>query len=117
MFGEIGQPRRECAARWCCLAFAIAVTASAARADPMPHQCVLSEDGLQASIYIRNTLAVEASCLANCKFSTGKFGDNPEMTCAKPVPAGKQVEMCVLTSSSGAKMEKLESSRGDCRRL
>jgi hypothetical protein len=51
-----------------------------------------------------------------CKFSTTKFGNNPQIICAKPVPAGKQVEMCRLTSG-GDKMLKLTEGQAECTKL
>lgn len=93
-----------------------ALTGQPARADTVPFSCTLAPDGLTAGIYVTNTLDREASCLVNCRFATAKYDDNPEITCVKPVPAGKEVEMCILRSSSGEKMLKLTTSRADCTR-
>ncbi|MFZ5731732.1 MAG: hypothetical protein ACOY4O_03280 [Pseudomonadota bacterium] len=98
------------------LAAAGLLPALPALAEPVPYSCTLAPNGLTASIYVTNTLDREASCLVNCKFSTAKYDDNPEITCVKPVPPGKEVEMCILRSSSGEKMLKLTSSRADCAR-
>lgn len=92
------------------------VTGQTAIADPVPFSCALAPNGLSADIYVTNTLDREASCLVNCKFATAKYDDNPEITCVKPVPAGKEVEMCILRSSSGEKMLGLTASRADCSR-
>lgn len=96
--------------------FIVSLASGPALADPAPYSCQLSPDGLSAGIYVTNTLDREASCLVNCKFSTAKYDDNPEITCVKPVPAGKEVEMCILRSSSGERMLKLTASRADCTR-
>ena len=53
--------------------------------------------------------------MVSCKFSTTRFGNNPQITCAKPVPAGKEVEMCRLTSG-GDKMVKLIDGYAECSR-
>jgi hypothetical protein len=66
-----------------------------------------------ASIMITNSLDSDASCLVTCKFATTKFDNNPQITCAKRVPAGKEVEMCRLTSG-GDKMVKLTEGRAEC---
>jgi hypothetical protein len=65
---------------------------------------------------LTNPLNYEASCMASCKFSTPVYNDNPLITCAKPVPAGKQVEMCVL-KATGNKLVKLIDATADCRKL
>lgn len=92
------------------------LVAQPVRAADVPYSCSLTPDGLRADVFVTNTLDREASCLVNCKFATAKYDDNPEITCVKPVPAGKEVEMCILRSSSGEKMLKLTSSRADCTR-
>jgi hypothetical protein len=51
--------------------------------------------------------------MVTCKFSTTKYDNNPQITCAKPVPAGKEVEMCRLTSG-GDKMVKLTEGHAEC---
>lgn len=97
-------------------AIVLTLTSRLAIADSVPYSCNLRADGLSADIFVTNTLDREASCLVNCKFSTAKYDDNPEITCVKPVPGGKEVEMCILRSSSGEKMLKLTTSRADCTR-
>ena len=69
-----------------------------------------------ASILMTNSLASDASCIVTCRFSTTKYDNNPQITCAKAVPAGKEVEMCRLTSG-GDKLVKLLEGRGlsECR--
>jgi hypothetical protein len=66
-----------------------------------------------ASIRMTNALDDDASCIVTCKFSTTKYNDNPQITCAKPVPAGKEVEMCRLTSG-GDRMVKLTEGHAEC---
>ena len=66
-----------------------------------------------ASIAMTNPLPGDASCIVTCKFATTKYDNNPQITCAKPVPAGKEVEMCRLTSG-GDKLVRLTEGRADC---
>ena len=68
-----------------------------------------------ASVTLTNSLKRDASCMVTCKFSTTRYGNNPQITCAKPVPAGKEVEMCRLTSG-GDKMVKLIEGYAECTR-
>ena len=56
-----------------------------------------------------NSLAADASCIVTCKFATTKYDNNPQITCAKAVPAGKEVEMCRLTSGGD---KYVEAARG-----
>ena len=65
-----------------------------------------------ASILMTNSLASDASCIVTCKFATTKYDNNPQITCAKPVPAGKEVEMCRLTSGGDRMREADRGSRG-----
>ena len=69
-----------------------------------------------ASILLTNPLASEASCIVTCKFSTPTYDNTPQITCAKVVPAGKEVEMCRLTSG-GDKFVKLIEGYADCLKL
>jgi hypothetical protein len=48
-----------------------------------------------------------------CKFATTKYDNNPQISCAKPVPSRKEVEMCRLTSG-GDKLVKVIGGRADC---
>jgi hypothetical protein len=89
--------------------------AAPASAEPVPFNCVILPGADIASILLTNALAGDASCLVTCKFSTTKYDNNPQITCAKPVPAGKEVEMCRLTSG-GDKMVKLTEGRAECTR-
>lgn len=89
--------------------------AAMAVAEPAPFACTILPGETTASASVTNTLDGEASCLVNCKFSTAKYDDNPEITCAKPIPPGKQIEMCILRSG-GEKMLKLTTGRADCRK-
>jgi len=84
-----------------------------ASAEPVPFNCVILPGEEVASVMMTNSLNSSASCMVTCKFSTTKFGNNPQITCAKPVPAGKEVEMCRLTSG-GDRMVKLIEGYADC---
>jgi hypothetical protein len=85
-------------------------------AETVPFNCTILPGGDVASILMTNALDSEASCIVTCKFSTTKYDNNPQITCAKPVPAGKQVEMCRLTSG-GDKMVKLTAGQAECTKL
>ena len=80
-------------------------------AESVPFNCIILPGEDLASIMITNSLASDASCIVTCKFSTTKYDNNPQITCAKPVPAGKEVEMCRLTSG-GDKLVKLTEGAG-----
>jgi len=82
-------------------------------AEPVPFNCVILPGAEVASITITNSLTTTASCMVTCKFSTTQYDNNPQITCVKPVPAGKEVEMCRLTSG-GDKMVKLTEGYADC---
>ena len=86
-----------------------------AAAETVPFSCVILPGEEIASILMTNSLDRDASCIVTCKFSTTKYDNNPQITCAKPVPAGKEVEMCRLTSG-GDKMVKLAEGRAECTR-
>jgi hypothetical protein len=94
----------------------IAASLSApASAEPVPFNCIILPGAEVASVMMTNSLKSDASCMVSCKFSTTKLFNNPQITCAKPVPAGKEVEMCRLTSG-GDKMVKLTEGYADCTR-
>ena len=84
-----------------------------ASAESVPFDCVILPGEEEASIRLTNSLTRDASCMVSCRFSTTKYNNNPQITCAKPVPAGKEVEMCRLTSG-GDKMLKLIGGQGEC---
>jgi hypothetical protein len=84
-----------------------------ASAEQVPYRCVILPGADIASILITNSLASDANCIVTCKFSTTKYDNNPQITCAKPVPAGKEVEMCRLTSG-GDNMVKLMEGQAVC---
>lgn len=84
-------------------------------AEPAPIECTILPGAEAASVSLTNPLKYTASCQANCKFSTAVYDDNPQIICAKPVPAGKQVQMCVL-KAAGNKLVKLIDATADCRR-
>lgn len=89
---------------------------SGLHAGPVPVVCTILPGELSASVSLTNPLNYEASCMASCKFSTPVYNDNPLITCAKPVPAGKQIEMCIL-KAAGNKLVKLIEATADCRKL
>ena len=95
------------------LALLAGVQITPASAESVPFNCSILPGAEIASITITNSLASDASCIVTCKFSTTKYDNNPQITCAKPVPAGKEVEMCRLTSG-GDKMVKLTEGHADC---
>jgi len=97
------------------LAFAGGLAGSA-KADEVPFTCTILPGEELASIMMTNPLASDASCIVTCKFSTTKYDNNPQITCAKAVPPGKEVEMCRLTSG-GDKFVRLSEGRADCLRL
>ena len=84
-----------------------------ALAESVPLNCVILPGEEIASIQMTNSLASDASCIVSCRFSTIKYDNNPQITCAKAVPAGKEVEMCRLTSG-GDKFVKLVEGNADC---
>jgi hypothetical protein len=86
-----------------------------AAADSVPFKCIILPGEDAASIMMTNALSRDASCIVTCKFQTTKYDNNPQITCAKPVPAGKEVEMCLLTSG-GDKMVKLTEGHAECSR-
>jgi len=91
----------------------LSLLSMSASAESVPFNCIILPGEELASIMITNSLASDASCIVTCKFSTTKYDDNPQITCAKPVPAGKEVQMCLLTSG-GNKMVKLMQGRAEC---
>jgi hypothetical protein len=82
-------------------------------AESVPFNCLILPGEEMASIMMTNSLANDASCIVTCKFSTTKYDNNPQITCAKPVPAGKEVEMCLLPAG-GNKLVKLTEGRAEC---
>lgn len=84
-----------------------------ALADDVPFNCRILPGEEIASILMTNALDRDATCLVTCKFQTTKYDNNPQITCAKPVPAGKEVEMCRLTSG-GDKFVKLMDGHAEC---
>jgi hypothetical protein len=90
--------------------------ADPAVADEVPFDCAILPGDELASIVITNPLAADASCIVTCKFSTTRYDNNPQITCAKAIPSGKEVEMCRLTSG-GDKFAKLTEGHADCLKL
>ena len=86
-----------------------------ALAESVPFNCIILPGEDLASIMMTNSLPGDASCIVTCKFSTTKYDNNPQITCAKPVPAGKEVQMCLLTSG-GNKMVKVTEGHAECTR-
>jgi hypothetical protein len=90
--------------------------ADPAAADQVPFNCTILPGDELASIQMTNSLGNNATCIVTCKFSTTKYDNNPQITCAKAVPAGKEVEMCRLTSG-GDKFVELAEGHADCLKL
>ncbi|CAN5143447.1 hypothetical protein BH10PSE10_BH10PSE10_07280 [soil metagenome] len=88
---------------------------TALQAEPVPIACTILPGAESASVSVTNPFNYQASCQANCKFSTAVYDDNPQIICAKPVPAGKQVEMCIL-KAAGNKLLKLVEGVADCKK-
>ena len=84
-------------------------------AETVPYKCIILPGEQVASIMMTNSLSSNASCIVTCRFSTTRFNNNPQITCAKPVPAGKEVQMCLLPSG-GDKMVKLIEGYAECTR-
>jgi hypothetical protein len=84
-----------------------------ASADQVPLSCTVLPDGQSASLMLTNPFDRESSCLATCQFSTARYDIRPQITCTKPVPAHKEVQMCILMSQ-GEKLVALMNSSGDC---
>jgi hypothetical protein len=95
------------------LALLAGVQIAPASAESVPFKCIVLPGEDVASILMTNSLASDASCIVSCKFSTTRYDNNPQITCAKPVPAGKEVEMCRLTSA-GDKLVKVMQGNADC---
>jgi hypothetical protein len=95
------------------LALLTGLVPAPASAETAPFGCIILAGEDIASITITNSLDRDASCIVTCKFSTTKYDNNPQITCAKPVPAGKEVEMCRLTSG-GDKLVKLTEGHAEC---
>jgi hypothetical protein len=87
-----------------------------ALAESVPFNCIILPGEDLASIMMTNSLPSDASCIVTCKFSTTKYDNNPQITCAKPVPAGKEVQMCLLTSG-GNKMVKVTEGHAECTKV
>ena len=96
--------------------FLIGVLTGSAVAETVPFNCFILPGEDVASILMTNSLETYASCIVTCKFSTTKYDNNPQITCAKPVPAGKEVEMCRLPSG-GDKTVKLTEGQAECTKL
>jgi hypothetical protein len=94
----------------------IGLPSTPALAEIVPFSCIILPGEDVASILMTNALDSAATCIVTCKFSTTKYDNNPQVTCAKPVPAGKEVEMCRLTSG-GDKMVKLTGGQAECMKL
>jgi hypothetical protein len=98
------------------LALSTGLLATPAAAETVPFSCIILPGEDVASIMMTNSLDGDATCIVSCKFSTTKYGNNPQIICAKPVPAGKEVEMCRLTSG-GDKMLKLTEGQAECTKI
>ena len=98
-----------------CFAWVTGFLSASAAAETVPFKCIILPGEEVASIMVTNSLKADASCMVNCRFSTTRYNNNPQITCAKPVPAGKEVEMCLLTSHED-KMVKLTDGYAECTR-
>jgi hypothetical protein len=96
-----------------CLVLVSGFLSAPAAAESVPFRCVILPGAEVASITMTNSLNGNASCIVTCKFATTRYNNNPQITCAKPIPAGKEVEMCLLTSG-GDKMVKLTEGYAEC---
>ncbi|MGZ5874383.1 MAG: hypothetical protein ACXWKP_19970 [Bradyrhizobium sp.] len=96
-----------------CLVLVSGFLSAPAAAESVPFRCVILPGEEVASITMTNSLNGNASCIVTCKFATTRYNNNPQITCAKPIPAGKEVEMCLLTSG-GDKMVKLTEGYAEC---
>jgi hypothetical protein len=113
------QPRSASFQWFACIGmalFLIGLLSAPALAETVPFNCFILPGEDVASILMTNSLETYASCMVTCKFSTTRYDNNPQITCAKPVPAGKEVEMCRLTSG-GDKMVKLTGGHAECSKL
>ena len=86
-----------------------------ALAESVPFDCIILPGENLASIMVTNSLPSDASCIVTCKFQTTKYDNNPQITCAKPIPAGKEVEMCLLTSG-GDRLVRMTEGHAECRK-
>src|SRR4051812_35614609 len=86
-----------------------------AQAEAVPFNCMILPGEDVASILMTNAMTSDGSCIVTCKFATTRYDNNPQITCAKPVPSGKEVEMCRLTSG-GDKLVKVTEGHADCAR-
>src|SRR5260221_6135132 len=84
-----------------------------ASAESVPFNCVILPGDDLASIMMTNSLGSDASCIVTCKFSTTKYDNNPQITCAKQVPAGQELEIGRLRSD-GVKMVELTAWHAHC---
>jgi hypothetical protein len=96
-----------------CLALAMAIGSSSALAESVPFSCVILPGEQRGAVMMTNALTVDATCIVTCKFSTTKYDNNPQVTCSKPVPAGKELEMCEI-SSGGDRLMKVIAGSADC---
>src|SRR3981081_3253982 len=92
------------------LALLAGVLSTPASAESVPFNCIILADEDVASIMMTNSLASDASRIA-----THKTDNEPQIPCAKPVPAGKEVEMCRLPSG-GDKLVRLVEGHAECTR-
>ncbi len=95
------------------LGFLTGRLATPAWAEAVPFSCVILPDQDVASVMMTNSLESDATCIVTCMFSTVNSANNPQITCAKPVPARKQVQMCLLPSG-GDKLQKLIEGHAEC---
>jgi hypothetical protein len=98
------------------LALMTGLLSAPAAAESVPFSCIILPGEAVASIMITNVLDSDASCIVTCRFVTTKYGNDPQITCAKPVPSGKEVEMCRLPAVDN-KLLKLIAGYAECTKL
>ena len=98
------------------LALLSGLLSAPAAAESVPFNCLILPGEDVASVMMTNVLDSTASCIVTCRFVTTKYGDDPQITCAKPVPSGKEVEMCRLTAGPN-KLFKLIAGYAECTKL
>lgn len=98
------------------LALLSGMLSAPAAAESVPFSCSILPGDDIASVLITNVLDSTASCIVTCRFVTTKYGDDPQITCAKPVPSGKEVEMCRLPAGPN-KLTKLIAGYAECTKL
>jgi hypothetical protein len=85
-----------------------------ARAEAVPFNCTILDDGRAVRITVSNPASAERSCLVSCRFSTYQSSFESQFMCAHMVPAGaNDMEMCTKPSG-GAQLVKQVHGSADC---